>query len=81
MIEQAEYQMKLPGRDVSERLQVFFSELRDALDPDTEDSFSASCGKRNCNAVAASPRIERGTISKIFQEPRAVRFATPVAAP
>ncbi len=39
MIEQAEDQMKLARRVVSERLQVFFSELREALDPDTEDFF------------------------------------------
>ena len=39
MVEQAEDQMKMARRVVSERLQVFFSELREALDPDTEDFF------------------------------------------
>ena len=32
-------QMKVARRVVSERLQAFFSELREALDPDTEDFF------------------------------------------
>ena len=39
MVEQADDQMKMARRVVSERLQVFFSELREALDPDTEDFF------------------------------------------
>jgi len=39
MVEQAEDQMKMARRVVSERLQVFFSEMREALDPDTEDFF------------------------------------------
>jgi hypothetical protein len=39
MVEQTDDQMKLARRAVSERLQVFFSELREALDPDTEDFF------------------------------------------
>jgi hypothetical protein len=39
MVERADDQMKMARRVVSERLQVFFSELREALDPDTEDFF------------------------------------------
>ena len=39
MVKQADDQMKMTRRVVSERLQVFFSELREALDPDTEDFF------------------------------------------
>ena len=39
MVEQAEDQMKMARRVVSERLQVFFSELREALVLDTEDFF------------------------------------------
>jgi hypothetical protein len=39
MVEQTDDQMKLARRVVSQRLQVFFSELREALDPDTDDFF------------------------------------------
>jgi hypothetical protein len=39
MVERADDQMKMARRVVSERLQVFFSELREVLDPDTEDFF------------------------------------------
>ena len=37
--QQPDNHMKAARRVVSERLQVFFSELREALDPDTEDFF------------------------------------------
>jgi len=39
MDEHASNQKKVARRVVSERLQAFFSELREALDPDTEDFF------------------------------------------
>ena len=39
MVERADDHMKMARRVVSEQLQVFFSELREALDPDTEDFF------------------------------------------
>jgi hypothetical protein len=39
MVERADNQMKMARRVVSERLQLFFSELREVLDPDTDDFF------------------------------------------
>jgi hypothetical protein len=39
MVEQTDDHVRMARRVVSERLQVFFSELREALDPDTEDFF------------------------------------------
>ena len=39
MIEQTDDHMKMARRVVSARLQAFFAELRQALDPDSEDFF------------------------------------------
>ena len=39
MIEQTDDHMKMARRVVSARLQAFFAELREALDPDSEDFF------------------------------------------
>jgi len=57
MVEQAEDQMKMARRVVSERLQVFFSELREALDPDTEGLLPA---RHAANEIAKRWRRHRG---------------------